>query len=113
LTDTAHNRYKAGRSCFVVWLAAISSSHPFNSQLLEVVMKWTSSVSPFCSLPELYALGTFALPSRSTTSSRPVLMKNVGTAPSLDGGIALVSEHANLKLDKLTTYVLAASGPAR
>jgi hypothetical protein len=47
----------------------------------------------------------------STTSNRPVLMKNVGTAPSLDGGIALVSEHANLKLDKLTTYVLAASGP--
>jgi hypothetical protein len=40
------------------------------------------------------------------TSTRPVLLKNVGSAASNDGGIALVSEHANLKLDKLTTYVL-------
>ena len=50
----------------------------------------------------------------STTSNRPVLMKNVTLAPTDDGGIALVSQRANVKLDKLTTYVLAASAlPAR
>ena len=53
-------------------------------------------------------------PPSSTTSNRPVLMKNVTLAPTDDGGIALVSQRANVKLDKLTTYVLAASAlPAR
>jgi hypothetical protein len=41
-------------------------------------------------------------------SNRPVRMKNVTLAPAADGGIALVSEHANVKLYKLTTYVFAA-----
>ena len=50
----------------------------------------------------------------STTSNRPVLMKNVASVPSDEGGVALVSERANLKLDRVTTYVLAGSGlPAR
>lgn len=44
--------------------------------------------------------------STSVISSRPTLMKDVQAAPSNDGGIALVCERANLKLDKLTTYVL-------
>jgi hypothetical protein len=47
----------------------------------------------------------------SVTSNNPVLMKNVALAPTTDGGIALVSERANLKLDKLTTYVVAAASP--
>jgi len=35
-------------------------------------------------------------------------MKNVTLAPADEGGAALVSEHANIKLYKLTTYVFAA-----
>jgi hypothetical protein len=46
----------------------------------------------------------------STTSNSPAWIKNVTLAATDDGGIALVSQHANLKLDKSTTYVLAASG---
>jgi hypothetical protein len=49
-----------------------------------------------------------AIPDTPTISNRPVRMKNVTLAPAADGGIALVSEHANVKLYKLTTYVFAA-----
>jgi hypothetical protein len=48
----------------------------------------------------------------STTSNRPSQMKDVALAPTDGGGIALVSEHGNLKLDRLTTYVLAATPQA-
>jgi len=44
----------------------------------------------------------------STTSSRHIAMKNVDYASTADGGIALVCRHANLALDRLTVYVLAA-----
>jgi len=43
----------------------------------------------------------------STSSNRRVLMKDVECAKNSDGAIALVSKNANIKLDKLTTYVLA------
>lgn len=46
----------------------------------------------------------------SRTANTAARMKDVALAPTTDGGIALVCEHANLKLDKLTTYVLAAAG---
>src|SRR4051812_12677615 len=49
-----------------------------------------------------------AIPDIPTISTRPVRMKNVELVPASDGGIALVSEHANIKLYKLTTYVFAA-----
>jgi hypothetical protein len=42
----------------------------------------------------------------SKPSNRPARMNNVKSAPTQDGGIALVCEHANLKFNKLTTYVL-------
>jgi hypothetical protein len=42
----------------------------------------------------------------SKPSNSPARMKNVESAPAQDGGIALVCKHANLKFDKLTTYVL-------
>ena len=45
----------------------------------------------------------------STTSNHRVLMKNVEATSASDGSLALVSKHANLKLDKLTTYVLASA----
>ena len=48
------------------------------------------------------------IPDTPTISNRPVQMKNVTLVPASDGGIALVSEHANVKLYKLTTYVFAA-----
>ena len=49
-----------------------------------------------------------------TISNRPVPMGNVALEPTSDGGIALVSEHANIKLYKLTTYVFAADeSPAK
>jgi len=41
------------------------------------------------------------------TSNHRVLMKNVTTATSNDGTLALVSKQGNIKLDKLTIYVLS------
>jgi len=49
-----------------------------------------------------------AMPEVSTTSNRPVQIKNVTVALADEGGAALVSEHGNIKLFKLTTYVFAA-----
>lgn len=43
----------------------------------------------------------------ATTSKHRVLMKDVETANANDGTITLVSKRTNIKLDKLTTYVLA------
>jgi hypothetical protein len=43
----------------------------------------------------------------STASNRRVLMKDVESAKNSDGVIAIVSKSNNIKLDKLTTYVLA------
>jgi hypothetical protein len=43
----------------------------------------------------------------ATTSNQRVLMKDVEAMSSSDGAIALVSKRTNIKLDKLTTYVLA------
>lgn len=45
----------------------------------------------------------------SSTSNHRVLMKNVEATRKDDGAIALSSHHSNLKLDKYTTYVFAAS----
>ena len=47
-----------------------------------------------------------------TLSGRPVSMKNVRIEPVDDGGVALVSEHANIKLFKMTTYIFAADESA-
>jgi hypothetical protein len=44
----------------------------------------------------------------STTSSHHVVMKDVAYGSTSDGAIALVSKANNLKLDKLTIYVLVA-----
>jgi hypothetical protein len=49
-----------------------------------------------------------AMPNLLTLSSRPVSMKNVRMEPVKDTGLELVSEHDNIKLHKMTTYVLAA-----
>jgi hypothetical protein len=49
-----------------------------------------------------------AIPDAPVLSNRPVSMKDVGMEPVEDGGVALVSEHTNIKLHKMTTYVLAA-----
>lgn len=50
----------------------------------------------------------------SATSSHRLAMKNVDAAPSGDGGIELISKHSNIKLDKVTTYVLSSGdSPAR
>ena len=49
-----------------------------------------------------------AIPDVAILSSRPVRMRNVVLEPTSNGGIALVSEHANIKLFKMTTYVFAA-----
>lgn len=43
----------------------------------------------------------------SATSKRRVLMKDVASTRKDDGVIAISCSHSNLKLDKLTTYVLA------
>lgn len=45
----------------------------------------------------------------SATSNQRVLMKDVEATSASDGSLALVSKHANLKLDRLTTYVLASA----
>jgi hypothetical protein len=43
----------------------------------------------------------------STASNRRVLMKDIESAKNNDGVIAIVSKNTNIKLDKLTTYVLS------
>jgi hypothetical protein len=43
----------------------------------------------------------------SATSNHRVLMKNVEVAAGSEGAFALVSKRTNIKLDKLTVYVLA------
>jgi hypothetical protein len=48
-----------------------------------------------------------APPSASTISKRRTLMKNIGVTRSSDGAVALTSDHTTIKLDRLTTYVLA------
>ncbi len=48
-----------------------------------------------------------AIPDIPMLSSRPVSMKNVAIEPGDNGGVVLVSEHSNIKLNKMTTYVLA------
>lgn len=48
-----------------------------------------------------------AMPNLLKLSSRPVSMKNVVIEPVPDNGVELVSQHDNIKLHKMTTYVLA------
>ena len=43
----------------------------------------------------------------ATTSNHRILMRDIATTGGSDGAITLVSTKTNLKLDKLTTYVLA------
>jgi len=45
----------------------------------------------------------------SVISGKRVLMKNVTSASGTDGSVVLVSSHSNIKLNKVTTYVLAAN----
>jgi len=45
----------------------------------------------------------------SVTSKHRVLMKNVESGQASDGGVELVSKKSNIKLERFTTYVLAAS----
>lgn len=47
------------------------------------------------------------LPSTSGISKHRVLMKNVESTRNSDGAVTLTSTHSNIKIDKLTTYVLA------
>jgi hypothetical protein len=43
----------------------------------------------------------------SSISKHRVLMKNITSARGIDGAVALTSVRTNIKIDKLTTYVLA------
>lgn len=45
----------------------------------------------------------------STISKHRMLMKNVESQHNGDGSVSLTSVHSNIKLDKFTTYVFAAS----
>lgn len=49
-----------------------------------------------------------AIPEVSSASNRPVQIKNVTVALADEGGAALVSQHSNIKLFKMTTYIFAA-----
>jgi len=58
--------------------------------------------------------GLPAIPDVPAASNRPVPMKNVTLALADEGGAALLSEHSNIKLYKMTTYVFAAvESPAK
>jgi hypothetical protein len=48
----------------------------------------------------------------SNISQHRVLMKNVESTRTDDGAVTLTSKRSNIKLDKTTTYVLAAGDPA-
>jgi hypothetical protein len=47
----------------------------------------------------------------AVTADHPTLMKDVDSVRKDDGSLEIVSAHSNIKLDKLTTYVLAADDP--
>ncbi len=49
----------------------------------------------------------------SNTSLHRMTMKNVESASNGDGAVTLTSKRSNIKLDKTTTYVFAAGGPAQ
>jgi len=51
---------------------------------------------------------TFPAPA-SGAANRRSLMKNIDSSSASDGVITLTSRHSNIKLDKSTTYVLAAT----
>ncbi|HTM36012.1 MAG TPA: hypothetical protein VL156_04655 [Terriglobales bacterium] len=51
--------------------------------------------------------GTNAAAPASVISGKRVLMQNVKTASGADGSVVLVSSHSNIKLNKVTTYILA------
>jgi hypothetical protein len=46
----------------------------------------------------------------SNVSKHRVLMPNVESARGSEGDVALISKRSNIKIDKVTTYVLAADG---
>jgi hypothetical protein len=46
-------------------------------------------------------------PAASSISKRRVLMKNIESTTTGDGAVILTSNHGTIKLDKITTYVLA------
>ncbi|HSZ63293.1 MAG TPA: hypothetical protein VK828_15940 [Terriglobales bacterium] len=48
-------------------------------------------------------------PKVPSSSDHRILMKNVESLRSRDGGVVLTSTHSNLKIDKSTTYVFAGS----
>jgi len=52
---------------------------------------------------------TAPLSPASSISKHRVLMKNVESSRTSDGGVTLTSQRSNIKLDKSTTYVLATS----
>jgi hypothetical protein len=47
------------------------------------------------------------LPPTSGISKHRVLMKDVKSTHNSDGAVTLISTRSNIKIDKLTTYVLA------
>ncbi len=49
----------------------------------------------------------------SNISKHRLLIKNVEATQQDDGAVALASAHSNIKLDKVTTYVLITSTPPR
>jgi hypothetical protein len=87
-----------------------ASPDPEDSRTLNGPAQSSSPMSqqPF---PDNSAASRGAIPDTPLLSSRPVSMKNVRIEPIEDGGVALVSEHANIKLHKMTTYILAAIDP--
>ncbi len=62
--------------------------------------------------PPLSGSDTGAAPA-SDNSKHHVLMKNIESTRNSDGAVTLTSKRFNIKLDKQTTYVLAAGGLGR
>lgn len=48
----------------------------------------------------------------AVTSNQRLRIKDVEPAQSNDGGIALISKHSNIKLERLTTYVMIGEEPS-
>jgi hypothetical protein len=64
---------------------------------------------PFSDVGEAAAEPTGANHPLSMIAKRPMRMKNVECQRDSSGRITLVGNHSNIKLDKVTTYVLASS----
>lgn len=128
-------RWKQGSLPIAVYLTAwfypvatpaLNDSSDLTEPTVRAPVRWTGAARPVSNFPDSPQASRdpadnspaqankntdVAPPAPAGISKRRVLMKNVQSIRS-NGALTLTSRHANIKLDKQTTYVLAAGDSA-